>query len=225
MSVVLLMLIAVRPWESTHAWNPWSPLTLEHEINPVSRRKLSRLSGDPDVCLDTLQTAPQDYLDYMPLADYLPEAGCPLANVVRVRHTGVAFNTPFTVTCPLLVRWTMFERQRLQSLASQYLGSPVETIEHYGSFSCRNIYNRESARRSEHATASAFDIAAFTLENGETVTVLDDWDNDDESGRKAFLRAVHAAACDYFGTVLGPDYNAQHNNHFHLDTRRFGPCR
>jgi hypothetical protein len=32
-----------------------------------------------------------------------------------------------------------------------------------------------------------------------------------------FLRAAHAAACQRFGTVLGPEANTTHKNHFHLD--------
>ena len=32
-----------------------------------------------------------------------------------------------------------------------------------------------------------------------------------------FLRAAHTSACSIFGTVLGPEANAAHNNHFHLD--------
>lgn len=32
-----------------------------------------------------------------------------------------------------------------------------------------------------------------------------------------FLRAVHKAACRTFGTVLGPEANRTHRNHFHVD--------
>lgn len=32
-----------------------------------------------------------------------------------------------------------------------------------------------------------------------------------------FLRAVHGGACGAFGTVLGPEANDPHRNHFHLD--------
>lgn len=32
-----------------------------------------------------------------------------------------------------------------------------------------------------------------------------------------FLRAAHGAACRRFGTVLGPEANEAHRNHFHLD--------
>ena len=35
--------------------------------------------------------------------------------------------------------------------------------------------------------------------------------------RQRFLRRIHAAACRHFGTVLGPEANEAHRNHFHLD--------
>jgi len=36
-------------------------------------------------------------------------------------------------------------------------------------------------------------------------------------GRTDFLRAVHRSACKVFNTVLGPEANNAHLNHFHLD--------
>jgi hypothetical protein len=40
-------------------------------------------------------------------------------------------------------------------------------------------------------------------------------------GPKAtFLHAAHAAACRTFGTTLGPEANAAHRNHFHVDMAR-----
>jgi hypothetical protein len=35
--------------------------------------------------------------------------------------------------------------------------------------------------------------------------------------RSHFLRDVHGAACRIFGTTLGPEADAQHRNHFHVD--------
>ena len=32
-----------------------------------------------------------------------------------------------------------------------------------------------------------------------------------------FLRAVHAGSCHVFTTVLGPAYDYNHRDHFHLD--------
>jgi hypothetical protein len=37
---------------------------------------------------------------------------------------------------------------------------------------------------------------------------------------------IHASACKRFGTVLSPDYNAAHRNHFHLEIGASRPfCR
>jgi hypothetical protein len=36
-------------------------------------------------------------------------------------------------------------------------------------------------------------------------------------GKMEFLRGAHATACQVFGTVLGPEANAAHRNHFHVD--------
>ena len=46
-----------------------------------------------------------------------------------------------------------------------------------------------------------------------------------ESDRGRFLEAAQAGACHYFGTTLGPNYNAAHANHFHFGLRGFGICR
>jgi hypothetical protein len=37
------------------------------------------------------------------------------------------------------------------------------------------------------------------------------------TGKAAFLRAAHRTACRIFGTVLGPEANNAHKNHFHVD--------
>ena len=40
-----------------------------------------------------------------------------------------------------------------------------------------------------------------------------------------FLDDIHEGACGLFATVLGPDYNALHANHFHFEMARWGICR
>jgi len=225
--LLLLGLFALlQPWwQLPPEWDPREPLRLDDRMTPITRWKLQRLQGNPAQCLALLETAGAQALQHTPLKDYTPVAGCPLSNVVRVQRTSIGFNAPFTLTCPVTASWLMFERQRLQPLAEQHLGSPLARIEHFGTFACRNIYHRENARRSEHASAAAFDVAGFTTRSGVQVSVLRDWNNEKAANKSQFLHEAHAAACDYFGTVLGPDYNAPHANHFHLDNRNFGFCR
>ena len=224
--LLLILFALLQPWWSLPPeWNPRTPLSLNDPVTPVTRWKLQQLRNSPQECLALLDSAADDSLKHTPLADYTPVKGCPLSNVVRIERTSVGFNAPFTLTCPVAVSWLMFERQRLQPLAEQHLGSPLARIEHFGTFACRNIYHRENARRSEHASAAAFDVAGFTTRSVVQVSVLKDWSNQAAANKSLFLHEAHDAACDYFGTVLGPDYNAPHANHFHLDNRNFGYCR
>ena len=105
------------------------------------------------------------------------------------------------------------------------MGSEIKRIEHLGAFSCRRMYGGSDGPWSEHATANAIDIAGFVLEDGTRISLLKDWDGDGPKAR--FLRAVRDGACGSFATVLSPDYNAAHANHFHLDqdTRWMSVCR
>jgi hypothetical protein len=68
---------------------------------------------------------------------------------------------------------------------------------------------------SEHAFANAVDVSAFVLRDGRRVSVLNGWRGSPKE--RAFLRRLHQSACKRFGTVLGPEYNAAHANHFHFD--------
>ena len=38
-----------------------------------------------------------------------------------------------------------------------------------------------------------------------------------KSAEALFLRRLHKGACGIFGTVLGPEANEAHRNHFHFD--------
>lgn len=224
--VVAATLWLFQPWQYLPGqWNPAAPLALDHDPTVVSRWKLAALDDAPDSCLALLAASADYPLEYLALADHTPVAGCPLTNVVRIHQSQVEFSSSFVMRCPLLVRWLMFESQQLQALAIEHLGSPIQRVEHLGTFACRNVYGRETGRISQHATASAFDIAGFLLEDGRQVNILDEWDSSASADGSQFLREIHRALCRYFGTVLGPDYNRAHANHFHMDNSRFGLCR
>jgi hypothetical protein len=94
-----------------------------------------------------------------------------------------------------------------------------------GSYACRNIVGAKALKsfRSQHASANAIDIAAFTLEDGRTLALLRNWKGDSAEAR--FMKRIHARACRYFRVALGPDFNAAHASHFHFDRGLFKACR
>ena len=66
----------------------------------------------------------------------------------------------------------------------------------------------------------------FVLADGRRITVKDDWSGGTAAERR-FLRVIHESACKRFGTVLSPDYNAAHADHFHVEVDEGGAsfCR
>ncbi|MGI3169041.1 extensin family protein [Pseudooceanicola sp. C21-150M6] len=143
---------------------------------------------------------------------------CGVSDAVRVSSVeGVALSTHAVMDCTTakaLKRWI----DGGMKPAIDGRGGGVVTIRVAAHYACRNRNNQKGAKLSEHAKGRAIDISGFTLRDGTTITVLDGW------GRKSdgrALRQMHRAACGPFGTVLGPEANRFHRDHFHFDTARY----
>lgn len=204
-----------------YAWNPWAPLQLDAPPDRFTRMRLARLGDDDNACLAVLADAG---MRLRRLPDKVTDPGCGFDNAVEIRRSTVGFNASFTLTCRAAVSLALWERHVLAPAAREHFDSEVAHVEHYGSYACRNVYGRENARRSQHATADALDIAGIMLRNGQHVRVLGGWNGKDPR-QQAFLRDLHRGACDYFDAVFGPEYNAAHRDHLHLDRGPFRACR
>jgi len=120
-----------------------------------------------------------------------------------------------TMNCPLAAAVERWMREVVQPRAKDLLHATVIRVVNLAAYDCRPRYNNASERMSYHAYAAALDIAEFVTAKGEHINVLAHWDAGDE--RAQFLRDVHAGGCKIFGTVLGPEANEAHKNHFHVD--------
>ena len=146
--------------------------------------------------------------------------GCGWLNAVDLERVGDARVSVGPMDCGAAAAFALWVVHAVQPAAEAHLGSPVRAIDHYGTYSCRNVAG--TRWRSVHARAAAIDVAGFTLANGRTVSLRRDWGNGPKGD---FLAAVHKAACRYFRVTLGPDYNAAHADHFHLDRGWAIACR
>ena len=215
------ILLAGRVWLNEHPQhNPWAPLDLRDPPGWATAAKLRALDGDAQACRAVLARSGIQY-------SVLPAAG----EGACIRSDRTLLNTfPFSpdrpaTTCALSIALTLWQRDVLAPAAEELLDSEIERIEHLGAYSCRRLYGRGSGPWSEHATGNAIDIAGFVLADGTQISVLRDWS---EGGAKAeFLRRARDGACHSFSTVLSPDYNAAHADHFHFDMRGGwgGVCR
>ncbi len=108
----------------------------------------------------------------------------------------------------------------ISPLAARHLGSPVVALKVAASYSCRTRNGQPGAKLSEHGLANALDVSSFYLADGRQITVKRGWHG--TSAERSFLRAVHASACRQFTTVLGPNADRFHHDHFHVDLARHG---
>lgn len=213
-------------------FDPFAPLHLRDPPTFVTGLKLMRLTAQPAYCAAALAST---QLDIEPVADRRSGEGCVLQDVMRISaagsETGLRFNAPFLASCPLAVAWAMFERHALQPLTQQHFGQRATQLHHLGSYACRDVRGGQgiiTGRRSEHARANAIDLAGVTLADGRRITLRENWQSRpraQQTAEAAFLRELRDGACRFFRTVLGPDYNAAHADHLHLDMGGFNICR
>ena len=214
--------VAARAWLAEHPGdNPWAPLDLSDEPGWATAAKIADLRGDPQQCRAVLDRSGVTYTALEPAG----EGACARPDRTVLSESPLGPTQPAS-TCAVAAAFELWMRRSVQPAAEEILGSPVVGVRHLGTYSCRRLYGRDEGPWSEHATGNALDVAGFTLEDGRSISLLQDWDGESEDAE--FLRAVRDGACMAFGTVLSPDYNAAHADHFHLDqaNRGFGGvCR
>ncbi len=132
----------------------------------------------------------------------------------------IALEPRAILRCPMVPVLDGWARDVVQPAAFRAFGEPVVSLKVISSYSCRPRNNKPGARLSEHGYANAIDIASFRLASGRVVKVEHGWRSGGPD--QGFLRQVHKRACDHFATVLGPDADRHHYNHFHLDLARHG---
>lgn len=183
------------------------------------KAKLASLGTSIGVCHDALSAAGVRYRE-VPAAH---SGACGYDEALVVQASMSTWKAPDTMpmTCDLAAKMHLWERHVIIPAAEKYLGSPVVEIKAFGSFQCRNVAGY--SRLSEHAYGKAVDVAGFVLADGREITVLDDFYNKGAKGD--FLREVHDRACDLFDVTLGPNYNEDHANHFHVDVGGQRACR
>jgi len=166
-------------------------------------------------------------VDAKPLPPIGGPSGCGIAAPVLVRAFGaVKITPPAKLNCTFAAAVYKWLTDVVQPAARKRFHQPVVAIRQYSSYACRRRggITRGPVRISEHAFGNALDVAVFTLADGKAISVLKDWGGFSAlfDKRAAFLREVHKNACGIFSTVLGPEANKAHRNHFHFDLGRAG---
>lgn len=127
----------------------------------------------------------------------------------------VPLSNPVTTNCAMagaLAGWVA----ELDAYAGAALDAPLAEVSTGTGMMCRNRAGAGNGFMSEHGFANALDITGFTLADGRAISVEKNWLPASSPGGR-LLRHAHGAACGRFTTVLGPEANADHHDHLHVD--------
>ena len=198
-------------------------------------------------CTEALSSIKLNYEPLAPIKQGLCGAPAPILLKTLGGDPRVEFDPPVMMTCQLARALNTWLDKTVQPKAEALFGSPVAKLHNASSYACRNRYHDAYQPLSEHALANAIDIPEFVLASGERITVLDNWPKNSftlpvplpnpvrvaavgtsvpmasttSADQKAkFVKYLHDDACPTFGTVLGPDANEAHKNHFHFDMKQ-----
>ena len=205
-----------RAERNLFAFSPYAvPQSLRPLLRPASietaaeERRIARLRGQ--VCGDPS-------IQGTVIGRVNGAGACGIEDAVKLRSVaGVTLSPRATIDCRTaraLKTWV--ERGVLPAVGAEGGGtSSLRVVSHYA---CRTRNNQPGGRLSEHAFGRAIDIAGIRLRDGTEMTLLTDWNTEDDGAQ---LRQMWRAACGPFGTVLGPESNRFHRDHFHFDTARY----
>lgn len=210
-------------------FNPWAELDVDAPPNFLTGLKLRRAGASAPACFAALG---RSGMRYERVPDQVTGPECGFHNALRLRQgREIKLSSPLILSCRAALSFAMWERHGVQPAARKDLQSTIASLEHLGSYACRDINTGEkdgaSGRRSRHATADALDVSGFVTIHGRRILVGRDWESGiskSRTGPTAFLSDVHSSACTYFEGVLGPDYNTAHQNHFHLEMGGWRMC-
>lgn len=144
---------------------------------------------------------------------------CAVTAPLTLAATPVArFERPVKTSCAMALALARLLPE-WDRLARGYFDSGIAAVRGFGSYSCRGMSGNRG-RMSLHASARAFDLRGFRLDDGRVVDIEDHWSEWGAKGR--FVRRAARAACGVVNLVLTPNSDRHHQDHLHLD---LGPWR
>lgn len=152
-----------------------------------------------------------------PAAAFTGDDQCILEDPVALEavgaHTGnIGLPGRPTLECRFAAVFGDWLREVVNPVAASLLGAHVDAVITGPGHQCRH---RAGGGLSEHGIGNAIDVTAIRLIDGRSIRIESLVDA--EGAEREFLRAISAAACGYFTTVLGPGSDAAHADHLHLD--------
>ena len=136
----------------------------------------------------------------------------PPVHNVSWRYYSAPDSAPVLVSCEMALA--------IERLAALLESMGCVEFEHIGTYNCRVVSGTDTL--SQHSFATAIDQYGFDVTGLGYLTLLDDWEDNilpplTPGGQWLRTLADTRYADGIFNIILTPDYNAAHDNHFHVD--------
>ncbi len=195
----------------------------ELRLNTTTTAAWTCLPGELDGCLQEMMARGIEFT--LPgTTNYDSASGklCEVYEPVRVDGTinGVNFRPSDFTNAPAPMYVQCGVALALYDMAELAKTRGITDFVHYGTYNCRVIAGTTTL--SEHSYANAIDIAGIQTANGQRYTLLSDWEDGDTTpdtvgGELLFWLAHTMYDQHIWNVILTPEYNAAHDNHFHID--------
>ena len=195
----------------------------ELRVNTSTTSAWTCLPGELDGCLQEMMARGIEFT--LPgTTNYDSASGkvCEVYEPVRVAGTinGVNFRPSDFTNAPAPMYVQCGVALALYDMAELAKTRGITDFVHYGTYNCRVIAGTTTL--SEHSYANAIDIAGIQTAGGQRYTVLSDWEDGDTTpdsvgGELLFWLAHTMHDLRLWNIILTPEYNAAHDNHFHID--------
>jgi len=185
------------------------------------RQEQAPLSSAEKACRKELRTLGVEFTD---ASNVTADGGCSLPHPIEVTKLSkrMRLEPPALLECSTALAAARFFQSEGKALARKHFEADIETVQQASGYVCRPIGDGKDL--SQHAFGKALDVSGLVFSDKQEIKVGQYGDGGKPA---AFLKALRAAACGPFSTVLGPGTNADHEDHFHFDTkkRRKAYCR
>ena len=205
---------AARPGRGMQRLVPSNPTMAAFPRWTEPRSSPGAMPAHEVACRRELKRIGVKYQDLAPIDD---GGACRIDHPIKVFGLSgrIEMKPAATLSCDMALAFAQWTKNELAPTARTRFFSGIRTIHQGSSYSCRRIAGTNTA--SEHSKGNALDVMRIELKSGRDIDVR-------KPGffafrQKSLLNNIREGGCQYFNTVLGPGYNADHADHFHFDIK------
>jgi len=203
-----------------HSWAPYPSASLSCSYSPASLPEADNELPDCYLELSERGVAFEPAYKEPEHPDGRPDLTCEVEDAVRLESPMLGVELLYYEGSPTRPLASCEMALALADTLEDVAPYGVDRLYHIDTYNCRAIANSDNI--SQHGYANAIDIYGFGFTDGTIYTLIDDWEHDTTSFSTDGGEFLYTSSRRWYdgyiwNTILTPNYNVGHDNHFHVD--------